>query len=448
MMGQYRSFWFFVEVSLRRISHIKHMAASFAQKLAPAAARAPRAIGEADTAGLMGDVVLWHDASGAVVAANDRCGPVLGLDVATLLGRGLFHRVHVADRPKFLTLFAAGEAADGVACGTFRLRTLERPNASAGYVEPVFIVAEMRVRHLPQSNVAGAIMVSVLRDVTDAARRREEMESAHQLALRAHQWKDHFLANVSHELRTPLNAIIGFAELLSHEELMPCSPEKQREYARIIHASGEHLLSVVNTILDMSKLESGSLELVPEAIAIAPLVDSCCDMVSLRAAQGGLALVKHLADDLQDMIADRRAVKQILLNLLSNAVKFTPQGGTVTVATRREGASLRLEVRDTGIGMDARDKDRAGSPFFQARASYSRHNEGTGLGLSVVRGLVDLHGGSIAIESAQGIGTSVVILLPLDCRIAVPTKVDTLSAHKPPFSKMALADKPTVKKIA
>ncbi len=432
---------------MRHLSHIRLLAASFAQKLGSSVASAPQAAG-GDVAALMGDVVLWHDRSGAVISVNDQCEPLFGLKPENLLGRGLFNRVHVADRPQFLTLLAPGEAVDALSCATFRLRTLERPNALAGYVEPIFVVVEMRVRRLSASNAAGAVMVSVLRDVSDAAHRLEEMERAQQLAQRADQWKDHFLANVSHELRTPLNAIIGFAELLSHQELMPCAPEKQREYARIIHSSGEHLLSVVNTILDMSKLESGSLELEPESFSVAPLVDSCCDMVSLRAAQGGLSLIKRLAEHAPDLIADHRAVKQILLNLLSNAVKFTPAGGTVTIDARAEGASVRFEVCDTGIGMDAKDKGLAGNPFFQARSSYSRQNEGTGLGLSVVRGLVALHGGSIMIDSAQGVGTSVVVLLPQDCRTIARMNVDTLSAHKKPPSKLALADKPVVKKIA
>ncbi len=232
-----------------------------------------------------------------------------------------------------------------------------------------------------------------MRDVTRAKLHEEEIDRARLEALQANAWKDRFLANVSHELRTPLNAIIGFSELLGNADLCPRDPLKQREYASIVHISGQHLLSVVNSLLDMSKIEAGSFDLLPEPFELPPLIDMCCDMVSLKAVEAGVELIRVYPAQLDELVADKRAVKQILINLLSNAIKFTPSRGRVTVGVRPQGNSLAICVADTGIGILSQDLPRLGDPFFQASDSYDRPYEGTGLGLSIVRGLVGLHGG-------------------------------------------------------
>ena len=238
------------------------------------------------------------------------------------------------------------------------------------------------------------------------------------MADQANVWKDRFLANVSHELRTPLNAIIGFSEILSTESIAPSEPEKCREYALIIKESGEHLLSVVNSILDISKIEAGSFDIVPEEFEVAALIDTCVGMLHLRAAKSEINLACEIDPKVHGVVADKRAFKQIVINLLSNAIKFTPARGDVEVGLKPEGNSLVLWVRDTGIGIAESELDKIGDPFFQAIASYDRPYEGTGLGLSVVRGLVGLHGGSIQIESGLGAGTCITVKLPLDCRHA------------------------------
>ena len=233
--------------------------------------------------------------------------------------------------------------------------------------------------------------------------------------------KDHFLANMSHELRTPLNAIIGFSEMLGSRTMSPTDPNKQREYAGIIHESGQHLLTVVNSILDMSKIQSGTFALIPEPFPLSPFLEQCCDVVRLQAQQGRVEIIRDVPDNLEELVADRRACRQILSNLLSNAVKFSPEGGRVTLRVRPEGTGLRIGVSDNGIGIGEADLLRLGNPFFQAGTSLSRPYEGTGLGLSVVRGLVGLHGGTIVVESEPGKGTSVTVRLPLDCRHASAT---------------------------
>ena len=230
--------------------------------------------------------------------------------------------------------------------------------------------------------------------------------------MRANDIKGQFLATVSHELRTPLNAIIGFSEMLSAEDNGWLDAEKRLEYARIIHASGHHLLDVVNTLLDISKIESGAMTIEREPLDLAAMAQDCCTLMALRAETGGIALERVLGPALPAMEGDRRALKQVVLNLLSNAIKFTPAGGRVTLAVVRDGDTIDLSVSDTGIGIAAADLPRLGDPFFQAKGTYDRTHEGTGLGLSVVRGLVGLHGGRLTIESAPGVGTRVSVRLP------------------------------------
>src|SRR5262249_17484571 len=177
---------------------------------------------------------------------------------------------------------------------------------------------------------------------------------------------------------------------------------RRREYATLIGESGHHLLSVVNGILDMSKIESGNFEITPEPFRPAPVIGTCCDLMALRAREAGIDLICRLPDDLPDIVADKRAVKQILINLLSNAIKFTQRGGKVVVSAATRGADIVLRVEDSGVGIAEDDLRHVGDPFFQARTTYDRPHDGTGLGLSIVKGLVELHGGELGIESRVG----------------------------------------------
>ncbi len=375
-----------------------------------------RTIGET-----LGDVVVWLDASGRVDDASAACEGLLGAPAPALGGRGLLDRVHVADRPAFLK--AIDDAAQGDAHGG--LATIAEIRLRPWRPEPRHLRIEMRARRLLRPGHAAEV-VAVLRDVTATFEHEAEVARAQHSVESAARSKDHFIANMSHELRTPLNAIIGFSEMLGSHTLRPADAEKQREYARIVNQSGQHLLAVVNSILDISKIQSGTFAILPEPFAVAPLMDLCCDMIALEVRDRGIELVRDYPHALDELVADKRACKQILINILSNAVKFTPARGRVTLKARHEGTTLALTVGDTGIGIAAADLEQLGQPFFQARASLSRPYEGTGLGLSVVRGLVGLHGGSMAIESEPGRGTAVTIRLPLDCRLAAPDTSATI----------------------
>lgn len=357
----------------------------------------------------VGDLVTWHDASGAVVFANAAAKALAGAEPAELHGRGLFDRVHIADRPLFLK--ALSDAAHGAGDTTACFRTLFVPRDGEA---PVALWLEMHAHRIANAGPRdGAAVVCVTRDITARRALDEERARGHAEALQANDVKGKFLATVSHELRTPLNAIIGFSEMLSTDAHGILDAGRRQEYAKIIHDSGHHLLDVVNTLLDISKIESGAMTIEQDLLDLGDLSRDCCTLVALRAETGQVALERVIGPELPQVLGDRRALKQVMLNLLSNAVKFTPPGGRVVLALVRDGDVVDLSVSDTGIGIAASDLPRLGDPFFQAKGSYDRAYEGTGLGLSVVRGLVGLHGGRLTIESAPGNGTRVCVRLPI-----------------------------------
>jgi two-component system, cell cycle sensor histidine kinase DivJ len=403
----------------------------------------------------IGDLVVRQDRDGAVVQASNEALPMFGLSPRDLMGRGLFERVHVADRPTYLSAIADALRSDETVSCTVRLRRGSINNMDEPTAQPNFAWIELRAHKLPQERRSSdpkdrAAVVAIIRDVTRARQAEEDILLAREHAEQANVWKDRFLANVSHELRTPLNAIIGFAEILASDEIVPADPARRREYAQIIHASGHHLLEVVNSILDVSKIDAGSFDIVTEPFSLPPLLDQCCDMISLKANKGGVAIMRDYPAIMDEIVADKRACKQIIINLMSNAVKFTPNGGAVTLTARPEGNSFVIAVADTGIGISASDLRHLGDPFFQAHNSTTRAYEGTGLGLSLVRGLVGLHGGSITVESALDQGTTVTIRLPAHCAVvdgAAPmARIETSTRRGVhPASRHA---EPAVKKIA
>jgi two-component system cell cycle sensor histidine kinase PleC len=229
----------------------------------------------------------------------------------------------------------------------------------------------------------------------------------------ANRTKTEFLANMSHELRTPLNAIIGFAEVIQGEMFGPVGLPKYVEYARDIHTSGRHLLELINDILDLSKIESGKLELREENVDVGAAVEECLTLVRNRAQTSDVALTTDVAPGLPMLSCDARALKQLLLNFLSNAVKFTPAGGTVTIgAARAADGGLQLWVRDTGIGMKASDIQLALSAFGQIDSKIARQHKGTGLGLPISKSLIELHGGTLTVDSTPGIGTTMTAHFP------------------------------------
>lgn len=220
----------------------------------------------------------------------------------------------------------------------------------------------------------------------------------------ANRAKSEFLANMSHELRTPLNAILGFSEILKSEMFGPIGSEKYQEYSNDIHDSGQHLLNVISDILDMSKIEAGHMQIKPEPTDLAVLIEESLRYVSVLAENKNIAVEQDIADGLE-LVADRRAMKQILLNLLSNAVKFTNCGGRVIVRAHRAAGSISLVIADTGIGIPQHMMQKIGQPFEQVQSQYAKSQGGSGLGLAISRSLTQLHGGAMKIRSREGKGT-------------------------------------------
>jgi signal transduction histidine kinase len=255
--------------------------------------------------------------------------------------------------------------------------------------------------------------VATFTDVSSRVRAETELLATKQQAEFASRAKSEFLANMSHELRTPLNAIIGFSEILRHELMGPLGDPQYRGYAGDIHDSGIHLLSVINDILDLSKIEAGKLDLMEEKVDVPRVIAASLRIVKERAESAGLDIFAEVADDLPRLRADARALKQIILNLLSNAIKFTPAGGRISVrAMVDDDGYFALSVVDNGIGIPRPEIPKAMSAFGQVDSSLARSHEGTGLGLPLVKSLAELHGGEIAIESEIGAGTEVTIHFP------------------------------------
>ncbi len=250
-------------------------------------------------------------------------------------------------------------------------------------------------------------------DITERKRAEEGLRRSMEQAEVANRTKSEFLANMSHELRTPLNEIIGFSDMIRGQSHGPVGNPKYVEYVTDIHRSGTHLLELINDILDLSKIEAGKADLYEETVNVMAAIRSCLVLVKERAHSGGVTLCEELADGLAPLLADQRKLKQILINLLSNAIKFTPSGGTVTIrAGCRPDAGYVFQVRDTGIGIAADDIPLALTPFKQLDSDLNRKFDGTGLGLPLTKSLVEMHGGSLDLQSEVGVGTTVTVRLP------------------------------------
>jgi two-component system, cell cycle sensor histidine kinase DivJ len=379
------------------------------------------------------DVITQYGEGGRIVYASANAQTVLGAAACDLTDHGLFDGIHIADRPAYLRALSEAAAMGGPCEAEFRWRRQS---------EAEFIWIEMRCRSLPpcpppppsptlphkrgrvargeclsgDRDATSAKVVAVMREVTSRKIQQDALLEARDAALRANAAKSRFLAFMSHELRTPLTAIIGFSDMLREDNLT--DRPRRLEYARIINESGHHLLAVANEILDLSRLETGNFGLVPQPLRLAAVIASCAELLALKAHDVGITFKIETPGDLPEIVADRRAMTHILINLMSNAVNFSHPGGIVAVSVRGEDQHVLLEVADGGIGIAPDDLTRIGSPFFQVRNRPGRTQDGAGLGLSIVKALVDLHGGELKAHSRLGEGTRMVVRLPLDCTCA------------------------------
>ncbi len=348
------------------------------------------------------DLITRHSADGRIRFASPASQAMLGRPPEQLLGLAPSALVHSDDLKPMQAAFVEAAYFGRSAAAEVRLK-----RADGGY-----LWTEMRCR--PAAPVAGtaADIVAVTRDISERKMQELALIDARDQAEGANKAKSRFLANMSHELRTPLNAIIGFSEVMTHEMFGPVGSPRYLEYARLINESGGHLLELINGILDMSKIEAGKFELTEEMFDLAEVADQAARFVKLQADRKGVALKIAISPDCQTIFADKRAIKQIIVNLLTNGAKFTPRGGEVRITALRHANGVEIAVSDTGIGIGPEDVKRLGQPFEQVDGAHTRTQEGTGLGLALVKALTAMHGGEARIESRLGEGTTVYVALP------------------------------------
>ncbi|MCR8492606.1 ATP-binding protein [Brucella anthropi] len=351
-----------------------------------------------------GDLQFSLDSDGVVASVDMNSAKLLGVQSKMLEGTALIDRVHVADRVEYLSLLADLRAGSASSKIDVRLRSIENGDT-------VFRTYRLEGAASARAiTLVGRSLEGEQKLLDEIATLKAELESER-------IGKGRLLAAVSHELRTPLNSIIGFSDMLSHEMGGKLANEKQREYAGLIHQSGHYLLELVNAVLDNSRLEAGNYSIDPQNFAFRDAAEMCTSVMLPQAEKKGVAFCHRVGAGIGELVADRRAIQQILLNLASNAVKFTQSGGCVTIDATRVMASgramLEISVSDTGIGIEPEDMQRIGTPFVRADNNYTRAQEGSGLGLSVVKGLVELHQGSMQLKSCPGEGTIVTIRLPV-----------------------------------
>ncbi len=348
------------------------------------------------------DIIMVHDGRGNAEFASAALGHVLGWTIHDVTGLGISGLVHPDDIAAVTEM--QGKASLGeMTTATFRLR---RSDDQYFWFEAMM--------SLVSDAETGALryIVTVLRNVSERKAKETALRAAFEAAEAANRAKSRFLANMSHELRTPLNAIIGFSELMSLEKFGPIDNPRYRDYSSAIHKSGRYLLDLINDMLDMAKIEAGKFVLTIEDTNLAETVKECVRTMAERAAYGGIGVNVSLPVQGLTFPADRRALKQIIFNLLSNAIKFTPSGGHVGIAATIQDDMVRIEVRDDGIGIAAEDLPRLGKPFEQVCDDPNLAKSGTGLGLALVRALVEQHRGRLTIDSPAHKGTIVTVELP------------------------------------
>ncbi len=349
------------------------------------------------------DGILVVDQDGLVERLNRSAEALFGIETAAVAGHRFTELLAEESRKSALD-YLDGLTRNGVASVLNDGREVIGRVPQGGLI-PLF----MTMGRLP----AAGKFCAVLRDITQWKNAEEELINARRAAETASMQKSDFLAKISHEIRTPLNAIIGFSEVMMEERFGPIGTERYKEYLRDIHVSGAHLMSLINDLLDLSKIEAGKLDLAFQAVSLNDLVMECVAVMQPQANRERIIIRTSISDQVPNIVADARSIRQIVLNLLSNAVKFTLAGGQVIVSTvMEESGEVTLRIRDTGVGMSASDIETALKPFRQLATSRERRSDGTGLGLPLTKALVEANRAAFAIDSTVGQGTLVRVTFP------------------------------------
>ena len=347
------------------------------------------------------DAVIAYDVAGELLYANSACVGLCGFKTFDELKES-------ASVPQFEMSPNTPPVAlpDGLSNGSFSKEVVLIGN------EDQRTTVHLNAARLPVSAQFPTCSYASITDISRLRDAQERLEAQNTELSAANRAKSEFLANMSHELRTPLNAIIGFSEIMKNQAFGPIGSAQYLEYLEDIHSSGNHLVDIINDILDLSKIEAGRMELKEAKLPLRAIIDSCVRIIRARAESAEIKLVTAVPDDLPDLHADERLVKQMLINLLSNGIKFTPAGGTVTVGAQFKGGALLIGVADTGIGMNREEAFVALEPFCQVDGSSTRQQEGTGLGLPLVKSYIALHDGGFRLDTGPGKGTQVTLTFP------------------------------------
>jgi len=369
------------------------------------------------------DMITYHNHLGQVLFSSGAALQFTSLGESGIIRDGFINLVHPEDRAIYLETFSRAATKNTFAQAEFRMRSNQSGSEhnDAGEDLAQYSWVEMRCKPLADEAISAGHdddeiepvrVVAVTRNISELKAQQVEITQARDIAEEASATKTRFLANISHELRTPLNAIIGFSDLLKDKCLNNNVTSSQRDYIKLIHQSGSHLLLVVNDLLDMSMIEGGKLRFRCEKFDVSALITSVVRIMQVTADQRGIRISQNLDEDVCNITADRRAVHQILFNLISNAVKFSHEGSEVRVFLKANSTQITLSIMDNGIGISSEVIPKLCQPFVQAESSNSRTYEGAGLGLSLVAGLVELHGGKMNIASELAKGTCVTITIP------------------------------------
>ncbi len=354
------------------------------------------------------DLLVIRDAEFKIVKVNPAWEKALGYTAEELVGQPMLSFIHPDDAANSHVQMHRAQAREDVDGYINRYRCRDGS----------YRFLEWRARQ------EGGLVYGVARDVTERLAIEAEMAAAKAAVEAASKAKSEFLANMSHELRTPLNAILGFSEIIRDSVLgdAPSAWTKYRDYAGSIYASGAHLLSLISEVLDLSKIESGGYELHIEQFDIQMVIQDSLLLVRPQAEHGKVAILPvDVAGDLM-VDADMRAIKQVMVNVLANAVKFTPEGGEIEVRCHEEDGAVHVSIKDSGIGIAKEHLESVFEAFHQGDSKLARQYHGTGLGLSVCRRLVEMHGGRIWLESTPKIGTTVFFHLPKRQSAAAPVE--------------------------
>lgn len=379
------------------------------------------------------DAFVLFDKQGRLILSNEAFKDAFGFE-AGMLRRGVFKQ----DLNQIAALaIKSDQPATGERAGAREvelhdgrwLQLVERFTSDGGTVVTAADITAIKEKEVERQRATERLHITIteLEDREDKlSLLARKYEVAMTRAEAANQAKSEFLANMSHELRTPLNAINGFSEIMAGEMFGPLGDPKYKGYAADILKSGQHLLSLINDVLDMAKIEAGKMTLHYDTVSLKEVVDDAVRLMRGKIEDAGLEL-RIEAPDLPDIDADYRGLKQVVLNLISNAVKFTPEGGNIVIAiSHANPGRLRVAVSDTGIGIAAEDLTRLARPFEQVEGQHSKTTQGTGLGLALTKSLIELHGGAMTIESQPGLGTTVVFDMPIR-RPGPPKEVDVPS---------------------